>query len=1163
MSTSNDELARRRARLNPEQQAALARRLKGAAGAEMANSPATQAVPVRTCPHAGPLSFAQQRQWFYWQLDPASTAYHLGGALHFEGVLDLAALKGAFEALVARHEGLRTVLRERDDGTVEQIVQAAMPLDIPLLDLGHLPPDAREAGAASEVARQQALPFDLRAGPMLRVAVVRLSGQRHTVVVVMHHAVTDAWSKQIVLGEFVANYTGLVRDGQLPARPPLTRHLIDHARAQQAWLGSPEQARQLAYWRDRLACAGGDGEHPVLRLPADGPREFSGPRRALELSCAVPADLADRLRRRAQAQGGTLFTALLVAFQAMLQRFSGLDDIRVGVPTAGRHQLDSEGVVGLFVNTLVIRNRLDGRTPLATVLAQAGEALAEAQAHQDLPFDQLVDALQPGRTTGHHPLFQVMCNHLREDHRVLDGLPGLRLLRYELADQHAKFDLTLNTVEDPHGRLEGRFGWPEGLFEVDTVQRFARAWLALLTALTDEPARAVAEVVLDDAEGQALLAAWRTGPSLTAADRGHDAIVLDRIEALAAVSPSALAVSCGADSLSRADLQARTNRLAHHLMSLGVALESPVALALPRSIDLIVVWLAVWKAGGACVPLDMAQPTPRLRQMLEGTACRWVLAHGAAPSGLMDGGGEAGPAWIALDGLSLDHLPATRPHRNPASQHAATLAHVIHTSGSTGRPKAVGVSHGALAHYVTAVSDRLGFAARGDGSDGGAPGAMAMVSTPAADLGHTTLFGALCAGWPLHLAEPGHELDALRLAEGLRRDGVAVLKIVPSHLQALMQALALAGRDPAEALPTHTLVLGGEATPWALLTRLRALRPGLRIVNHYGPTEATVGVLTQDAAEAHAPAATLPLGRPLAGITAHVLDAHLDPVPPGCEGELYLAGPSLARGYLGQGGLTAWRFVADPFGAPGGRLYRTGDRVRWRTGGQLEYLGRTDHQLKVRGVRVEPGEIEAVLAAQPGVAQALVVASPASPAGGEGAVPRLLAYAVPDEAHAALDGVALRAALARALPDALVPAAVVVLPTWPLNANGKIDRRALPPPPDSPPTAHEAPQGELETALAALWSEVLSDGAPGIDNTALAIGRHDRFFDLGGHSLGLMRVQAAVHKRLGVQLPLRSYVANPTLADLALEMASVRGCAAADEDAALRDMAALLESLEN
>lgn len=1170
MSTSNDELARRRARLNPEQQAALARRLKGAAGAGTADSPATQAAPVRTCPHAGPLSFAQQRQWFHWQLDPASTAYHLGGALHLEGVLDLAALKGAFEALVARHEGLRTVLRERDDGTVEQIVQAAMPLDIPVLDLGHLPPDAREAGAASEVARQQGLPFDLRTGPMLRVAVLRLSGQRHTVVVVMHHAVTDAWSKQIVLGEFVANYTGLVRDGQLPARPPLARHLIDHARAQQAWLGSPDQARQLAYWRDRLSCAGGDGEHPVLRLPADGPRDPSGPRRALELSCAVPPDLADRLRRRAQAQGGTLFTALLAAFQAMLQRFSGLCDIRVGVPTAGRHQLDSEGVVGLFVNTLVIRNRLDGRTPLATVLAQAGEALAEAQAHQDLPFDQLVDALQPGRTTSHHPLFQVMCNHLREDHRVLESLPGLRLLRYELADQHAKFDLTLNTVEDPHGRLEGRFGWPEGLFEMDTVRRFARAWLALLTALADEPARAVAEVVLDDAQAQARLAAWRTGPSLPAARGDHEAMVLDRIEALAQASPSAPAVSCGATTLTRAELQTRANRLAHHLIARGVRPESPVALTLPRSTDLIVAWLAVWKAGGACVPLDMTQPTPRLRQMLEGTACRWVLAHGAAPSGLMEGDGDgdggAVPAWIALDGLSLDHLPANSPSRNPASRHAATLAHVIHTSGSTGRPKAVGVSHGALAHYVTAVSDRLVFAARGHGSHGGdgdVPGAMAMVSTPAADLGHTTLFGALCAGWPLHLAEPGQELDALHLAEGLRRDGVAVLKIVPSHLQALMQALALAGRDPAEALPTHTLVLGGEATPWALLTHLRALRPGLRIVNHYGPTETTVGVLTQDAAEADARAATLPLGRPLAGITAHVLDAHLDPVPPGCEGELYLAGPSLARGYLGQGGLTAWRFVADPFGVPGGRLYRTGDRVRWRAVGQLEYLGRADHQLKIRGVRVEPGEIEAVLAAQPGVAQALVIVSPSSPADGEGAVPRLLAYAVPDGAHAALDGVALRAALARALPDALLPAAVVVLSAWPLNANGKIDRRALPPPPDSQPTAHQAPQGELETALAALWAEVLGDAAPGIDHTALAIGRHDRFFDLGGHSLGLMRVQAAVHKRLGVQLPLRSYVANPTLADLALEMAAARGSAAAEDDAALRDMAALLESLEN
>ena len=1150
VSTSNDDLARRRARLSPEQQAAFARRLKGAVDAGEAELPAAQAAPARSYPHAGPLSFAQQRQWFYWQLDPASTAYHLGGALHFDGVLDMAALNGAFEALVARHEGLRTVLREREDGAVEQIVQAAMPLEIRVLDLGHVPEDEQAVSAAREVARQQALPFDLRSGPMLRVAVLHLSEQRHTVVVVMHHAVTDAWSKQIVLGEFVANYAALVRDGRLPVRPPLLRHLVDHARSQQAWLGSPEQARQLAYWRARL---GSDGDHPVLRLPIDGARESSGPRRALELACAVPPGLVERLRTRAQSRGGTLFTALLAAFHAMLQRFSGLDDIRVGVPTAGRHELDSEGVVGLFVNTLVIRNRLDGRTPLATVLAQAGEALAEAQAHQDLPFDQLVDALQSGRTTGHHPLFQVMCNHLREDHRVLDGLPGLRLLRYELADQHAKFDLTLNTVEDPQGRLEGRFGWPEGLFEVDTVRRFAQAWLALLTALADEPMAAVAEVVLGDAEGQKRLAAWRQGPSLPHSV-GEHALVLDRIEALADVSPLAPAVSCGGNVLNRIDLQARANRLAHHLIALGVRPESPVALALPRSTDLIVAWLAVWKAGGVCVPLDTAQPAPRLRQMLDGAACLWVLAQGAAPSALIDGG--SGLAWIALDDLALEYLPTVAPHRMPGSQRACMLAYVIHTSGSTGRPKGVGVTHGALAHYVAAVSDRLALAEPHDE----VPGAMAMVSTPAADLGHTTLFGALCAGRRLHLAEPGHELDALRLADGLRRDGVAVLKIVPSHLQALMQSLSLAGRDPAEALPTHTLVLGGEATSWSLLARLRALRPGLRILNHYGPTETTVGVFTQEAADADAKAATLPLGGPLAGITAHVLDEHLSPVPPGCEGELYLAGPHLARGYLGQGGLTAWRFVANPFGEPGDRFYRTGDRVRWRTGGQLEYLGRTDHQIKVRGVRVEPGEIEAVLAAQPGVAQALVIASQAD---GDASAARLMAYAVSTDERTAPDGAALRAALARSLPDALVPAAVVVLPAWPLNANGKIDRRALPLPAEGQPAVHEAPQGELEVALATLWTEVLFAVSSGIDGGAPSIGRHDRFFDLGGHSLGLMRVQAAVQRRLHVQLPLRSYVANPTLAELACEMAAARGRAAAEEDAALRDMAALLESLEN
>lgn len=1154
-----DDLARRRARLSPEQQAALARRLQGTRSA----ATATVTMPARVYPHAGPLSFAQRRQWFYWRLDPSSTAYHLGGTMHFEGRLDLDALRRAFDALVARHEGLRTVLREHDSGHVEQVVQAAMPLEIPLIDLAGLPAAEQAARAATEVARLQEQPFDLRTGPMLRVAVVRLAEHRHTVTVVMHHAVTDAWSKQIVLAEFVANYTGLVREGRLPALPPLDRHLVDHARDQQAWLGSPEQARQMAFWRAQLD--DGSGDHPVLRLPADAPRASGGESsRSVELALPVPQDLAERLRRIAQDQGSTVFVTLLAALQAMLHRFTGLTDIRVGVPTANRHRLDSEGVVGLFVNTLVIRSRIDGRTPMASVLARASEALLQAQAHQDLPFDQLVEALQPGRGGQHHPLFQVMCNHLREDHRALDGLPGLRLLRYELAEQHAKFDLTLNTVEDAQGRLEARFGWPEGLFKPATVQRFADAWLALLGALAGSPDVAVAEVPLG-AQAQRLLAAWRAAPAL---GPGQHATVLQIIQALAVAGPQALAVSCGSQHLTRAALQAEAHQLARRLVSLGVAPESPVALALPRSVDLVVAWLAVWMAGGACVPLDTAQPAPRLRRVIEGIGCHWVLADGPAPADLM---AMPGLAWLQIGRLS-GAVPDPSPNLAPEAitlppVRPQALAHIIHTSGSTGQPKGVGVTHAALAHYVNAVLARLALPAEG--------GAMAMVSTPAADLGHTTLFGALCAGRPLHLAEPGHELDAVRLAESLRRDQVAVLKIVPSHLQAVMQALASAGLDPADALPSHTLVLGGEATPWSLVDRLHGLRPGLRLINHYGPTETTVGVFTQAADTACREAATLPVGRPLPGTTAHVLDEALHPVPPGCEGELYLGGPGLARGYLGQGGLTASRFVADPFGGAGARLYRTGDRVRWRASGsddeqgQLEYLGRTDHQLKIRGFRVEPGEVESLLAAQPGVAQALVVAERPNDGVG-GGEPRLVAYVVP-LGSVTLDGTALRAALARALPDALVPCAVVVLGAWPLNANGKIDRRALPPPPSGRAAGHEPPQGDTEALLATLWHEVLGDAfddrfaATGTSphTPSLAIGRHDRFFDLGGHSLGLVRVQAAVQRRLGVQLPLRAYVDNPTLAELAATLAAAQGSAATEDDAALRDMAALLESLEN
>ncbi|CRM74432.1 non-ribosomal peptide synthetase [Pseudomonas sp. 8 R 14] len=1003
-----------------------------------------------------PQSLAQNRLWITWQLDPQSSAYTIPGALRLRGELDEDALRSSFQHLIQRHEALRTRFYERD-GQGFQRVEANSDFDLQVIDLSDLPVAEREARAQQIREDEAHTLFDLEKGPLLWVTLVRLDEDDHQLLVTLHHIIADGWSLNILIDEFSRLYAA-ASQGQALVLPPLALQYADYGSWQRQWLADGEGQRQLAYWKAQL----GD-EHPTLSLATDHPRAARQRHSASRHSVRLSVSLSEAIRQTAQTHESTPFMLLLAAFQTLLYRYSGQRDIRIGVPNANRPRQETQGLIGFFINTLVLRAELDGRRPFAELLAATRQTALGAQAHQDLPFEQLLEAFPQAREQG---LFQVMFNHQQRDLSALRRLPGMLADELPWHSREAKFDLQLHSEEDRNGRLSLSFDYADELFDTATIQRLAEHFIHLLQAVCEQPQQALGDIQLMQQDEQQT---WCQAPCAPAQQWLPELLNQHTSDNTALVWQDG--------SLTFAQLHTQANRLAHYLRDKGVGPDVCVAIAAERSPQLLVGLLAIIKAGGAYVPLDPDYPAERLAYMLKDSGVHLLLTQTA----LLDRVPSAeGVCVIAMDSLHLDSWPTQPPGLHLDGDN---LAYVIYTSGSTGQPKGVGNTHAALAERLQWMQATYQL----NDSD------VLMQKAPISfDVSVWECFWPLITGCRLVLAGPGEHRDPHRIAQLVQAHGVTTLHFVPPLLQLFIDEPLVP-----ECTSLRRLFSGGEALPAELRNRVLAQLPAVQLHNRYGPTETAINVTHwQCRAE---DGERSPIGRPLGNVICRVLDEQLNPLPAGVPGELCIGGIGLARGYLGRAGLTAERFVADPLGEAGARLYRTGDRARWSADGVLEYLGRLDQQVKLRGFRVEPEEIEARLLALDGIAQAVVLVRDA----------QLIGYYT---AHAALDEQDVKAALAAELPEYMVPAQLMRLDAMPLSPSGKLDRRALPAPVWQT-REHIEPETPLQQQIAAIWREVLG---------LATIGLRDDFFALGGHSLLATQIISRTRQACDVELPLRT-----------------------------------------
>ncbi|PYG84437.1 non-ribosomal peptide synthetase [Pseudomonas sp. RV120224-01b] len=1048
-------------------------------------------IPARAPGEALALSYAQQRQWFLWQMDPQGSAYNIPVALRLKGDLDLQALQASFDALIARHETLRTTFHLDNDQPV-QVIHPEVPVKLVIDTLKAADADA-SAALKAWVEQEVQQPFDLEQGPLLRVKLLRLAADDHVLVLTLHHIVSDGWSTPIMVDELVRFYEA-GKSGQALQLPPLPVQYADYALWQRQFMEAGEREKQLGYWTAHL----GD-EQPVLELPLDRPRGAVQSHAGARLDIAIADALADSLKQLAKRQGVTLFTLLLASFQALLHRYSGQNDIRVGVPIANRTRSEVEGLIGFFVNTQVLKAEFDLSTTFDALVAQVHQAGLGAQAHQDLPFEQLVEALQPERSLSHSPLFQVMHNHGSEGRGQTRRLPGLTLEALDWEIHTTQFDLALNTVEHEHG-IGAFLTYATALFDEATIAQLAGHWQGLLAAIVAQPQQRIAELpLLNAAQQQQVVYDWNR----THADYPLEQCLQQLIEAQVAATPDAPALVFAEQALSYRELNRRANQLAHKLREQGVGPDVLVGIAAERSVDMVIGLLGILKAGGAYVPLDPEYPAERLAYMMQDSGIGLLLTQAHLLAQL--------PVPEGVQPLLLEPLPGYSDADPVHQTRPGNLAYVIYTSGSTGRPKGAGNSHRALVNRLCWMQQAYGL----DASD------TVLQKTPFSfDVSVWEFFWPLLAGARLAVAQPGEHRDPERLVEVIRQHAVTTLHFVPSMLQAFMGSA-----EVERCSSLKRVVCSGEALPAELAQQTLARLPGAQLYNLYGPTEAAIDVTHWTCRPGGD--SGVPIGRPIDNLKTHILGAGLQSVAPRAAGELYLGGIGLARGYHRRPALTAERFVPDPFdntAQGGGRLYRTGDLARYRADGVIDYKGRLDHQVKIRGLRIELGEIETRLLEQPNVREAVVLDID-GPGGKQLAAYLVMAGDPPSDPQQqnALRG-ELREHLRLGLADYMVPTHLLFLERLPVTANGKLDRKALPKPDASVlQDSYVAPRNALEQQIAAIWAEVLK-----LDQ----VGVTDNFFELGGDSIISIQVVSRARQAC-IRFTPKALFQHQTVQDLA------------------------------
>ena len=1109
-------------------------------------------------------SYAQERQWFLWKLDPAARAYHISTVQRLSGRLDADTIEAAFRLLIQRHSQLGVVFEADEAGTVWQRRGDVPDQVVHRQDFSGFAEADRHARLQQAVSVLQGTPFDLEAGPLLRVGLFRLAADEHVLVVVMHHIICDERSLAVLMAEFgmayaavhdtpagdlpVGSVTGDDSAGRVfagnnpssderlpagsgqrvsddPSMPfgPLPLQYEDYAVWQRQWLEAGEAEHQLEYWKTRM------GEmQPVLQLPTDFPREAGVRYRAVRQHVVLPAELAADIRALCRREGVTAFMVLLAALNVLLYRLTGEQDIRIGVPNANRNRVETENIVGFFVNTQVIRCVLDGGRSLREVMQQVREAALGAQSHQDLPFEQLVSTLNPERVSADNPLFQVMYNHASEE----AGATGFRLGDLVIDDYplpggelDAQFELTVTGQELPGGGFDVSFTYAQALFRAETVKRLLDQYVLLLAAFCRPGMVRTGDVGLLADEDRERVVAWEKSPSLPHAPVPIH--VLFERQASAAPERVALQLQTATGtfaSLRYGELNRLANGIAHALCAEGVGPGMRIGLVAGRGFAQIAGMLAILKVGAAYVPLDVNQPAERLLFQIRDSGLSRILVEPALRARMPAWPADA-PAPALMPLVLPDHadgdtgtgpdVSVRPPSVCPGAVHPDSVAYVMYTSGSTGMPKGVEVQHQGISRLVQQPNyAQFGTATR-----------MLQFAPFTFDASTLEIWGTLCNGGTLVQAPDGL-LSLQALAQFIAAGEINTAWFTAALFNRLVDEVpgALSGLGQ--------VLSGGEAMSLAHARRALSHNPQLVLINGYGPTECTTfaACARVDAATLAAAAETgaIPLGRPVNATSCHVLDADLMRVAPGAVGELYLGGDGLAQAYLNQPALTAERFVASPFGHAGERLYRTGDLVRWNEQGQLEYLGRVDAQVKVRGFRIELGEVEAQLLKQPGVREAVVVAR-------ETAQGTQLAGYASSHAGQKLDGSVLRQSLKAVLPDYMVPSVIMVLEALPLNANGKIDRKALPAPVFDAGDAYEAPEGELETQLAQLWADVL-----GVER----VSRSSNFFELGGHSLLALTLVERM-RAAGIRAQVRELFEQPVLSAFADAQAQTQAAALA------------------